>query len=253
MSELSSIPSNPSEIPPKIPAPPAGDPAERVPIKNVLGAVEAILRQPRRMMYQLGQPGAGGLIAQMLLASLFCGLVYGLIIGSFSGAEQWWAAPVKFVGGLFVSAVICLPSLYIFAGLSGSTARPIEIVGLVAGLLLLMTLLLVGFAPVAWLFSESTNSAAWMGTLHLIIWLVATAFGMRFLNAGVRQNTTHNSAGLKIWAIIFILVALQMSTALRPLLGRSKNFLPAEKQFFLEHWGDCLRSPGEAGQSNWTK
>lgn len=245
----------PPQIPPIIPKTANGpaalgdDPADRVPIKNVLGAVEAILRHPRRLMFQLRQPGAGQLIGAMLLASLVCSLVYGLIIGSFSGAEQWWAAPVKFTGGLFLSALICLPSLYIFAGLSGSTARVGEIFGLVVGLLLLMTVLLIGFAPVAWLFSQSTNSILWMGFLHLMFWFVATAFGLRFLDAGFRQSNARSSAGLKTWTVIFMLVALQMSTALRPLLGRADTFLPTEKQFFLTHWGDCMKLPDNAPQS----
>jgi hypothetical protein len=186
----------------------------------------------------------------MLFASLICGLVYGLIIGSFSGAEQWWAAPVKFTGGLLISALICLPSLYIFAGLSGSTARVGEIFGLVAGLLLLMTVLLIGFAPVAWLFSQSTNSVLWMGFLHLMFWFVATAFGLRFLDAGFRQTNARSGAGLKTWTVIFVLVVLQMSTALRPLLGRANTFLPTEKKFFLAHWGDCLENQGETAKSS---
>ena len=255
MNEINQPPLNSPEPPPQIPpvingTPALGnDPAERVPIKNIFGVIEAVLRQPRRLLFQLRQPGAGRLIGGMLFASLICGLVYGLIIGSFSGAEQWWAAPVKFTGGLLVSALICLPSLYIFAGLSGSTARPGEIAGLVAGLLLLMTVLLIGFAPVAWLFSQSTNSVLWMGFLHLMFWFVATAFGLRFLDAGFRQTNGRSGAGLKTWTVIFVLVVLQMSTALRPLLGRSDTFLPIEKKFFLAHWGDCLKDQGENEQS----
>src|ERR1035438_4010788 len=115
------VPQPPPQIPPVINGPRAlGDaPAERIPIKNIIGVIEAVLRQPRRLLFQLRQPGAGKLIGGMLFASLVCGLVYGLIIGSFSGAEQWWAAPLKFTGGLLISALICLPSLYIFASLSG--------------------------------------------------------------------------------------------------------------------------------------
>jgi hypothetical protein len=41
--------------------------------------------------------------------------------------------------------------------------------------------------------------------------------------------------------VIFLLVALQMTTALRPILGTSKTFFPAEKQFFIGHWADCLK------------
>jgi hypothetical protein len=233
----------PESAPPLLQAnrPLGEDPSERVPITNVIGVIEAVLRQPRRLTFQLRQPGAGGLIARMLFTSIVCGLIYGMIMGSFSGEEQWWAAPVKFAGGLLLSALICLPSLYIFAGLSGSNARIGEIFGLVAGLLLLMTVLLIGFAPVAWLFSQSTNSVLWMGVLHLMFWFVATAFGLRFLDAGFRQTNARGGAGLKTWVVIFVLVALQMSTALRPLLGRSDTFLPTEKKFFLAHWGNCLK------------
>ncbi len=256
MNEINQPPQNTPEPPPQIPPVINGprvlgdDPAERVPIKNIFGVIEAVLRQPRRLLFQLRQPGAGRLIGGMLFASLVCGLVYGLIIGSFSGAEQWWAAPIKFTGGLLISALICLPSLYIFAGLSGSTARLGEISGLVAGLLLLMTILLIGFAPVAWLFSQSTNSVLWMGLLHLMFWLVATAFGLRFLDAGFRQTNARSGAGLKTWTVIFVLVVLQMSTALRPLLGRADTFLPTEKKFFIAHWGDCMKDQKENDQSH---
>ena len=157
-------------IPPQIPPPlppghpsgrPLGElPEEREPIPNAVAAVEAILRQPRRVMYQLRQPGSGGLIAGMLFVAVLCSVVYGVVVGTFSGGVQFWAAPVKIAGGLLISALICLPSLYIFACLSGSQARLAEIFGLVAGLLALMTILLIGFAPVAWLFSQSTGSVA---------------------------------------------------------------------------------------------
>ena len=229
-------------VPPPLhgPRPLGDDPAERVPINSIFGAIEAVLRQPRRLLYQLRQPGPGRLAGGMLFASVVCSLVYGLIIGSFSGDEQWWAAPVKFTGGLLIATLICLPSLYIFAGLSGSTARPVEIFGLVTGMLLLTTVLLIGFAPVAWLFSQSTDSVLWMGVLHLIFWLVATAFGVRFLEAGFRQSNARSSAGLKTWTIIFVLVVLQMSTALRPIIGKADTFFPTEKKFFLGHWADYL-------------
>lgn len=218
------------------------DPAERVPINNAIAAVEAILRQPRRVMFQLRQPGAGKLIGQMLFCAVICSLIYGVIVGSFSGGTQWWAAPVKVSVGLLISAIICLPSLYIFTCLSGSQARLVEIFGLVAGLLMLTTILLIGFAPVAWLFSQSTESIVWMGTLHLIFWGIATVFGLRFLEAGFSHSKARSSAGLFTWIAIFMLVVLQMTTALRPFLGTSEKFLPTEKKFFVSHWGDCLKS-----------
>jgi len=212
-----------------------------LPIPNFIGAIEAILRQPRRVVFQLGQPGSGRLIAAMLTVSVVCGLIYGVVAGTFSGGTQLWAAPVKIAGGLLLSAFICLPSLYIFSCLSGSSARLTEVFGFVAGLLLLMTVLLIGFAPVAWIFSQSTESVVAMGALHLAFWFIATCFGLRFLNAAFAHHS-RSSDGLKVWVAIFLLVMLQMTAALRPILGTADTFLPKEKQFFISHWIESLRA-----------
>ena len=224
------------------PRPLGEDPADREPIPNLMVAIEAILRQPRRLMFQLRQPGGGKLIVTMLFVAVVCSLIYGVIVGSFSGGAQWWAAPVKVTGGLLVSAVICLPSLYIFSCLSGSQARLVEIIGLVAGLLMLMTILLIGFAPVAWLFSQSTDQVAWMGFLHLLFWGISTGFGLRFLNVGFAHAKARSNSGVNTWAVIFVLVIMQMTTALRPLVGPAADtFFPTEKRFFLSHWVGSAR------------
>lgn len=97
-------------IPPVIPT--AEDVTERIP--HAIGAIEALLRQPLRLSFQLRQPGAGRLICQMLLIIVACSLVYGVVTGTFSGGMQLWAAPIKIAGGLLISAAICLPSLYVF-------------------------------------------------------------------------------------------------------------------------------------------
>jgi len=67
---------------------------------------------------------------------------------------------------------------------------------MVTGLLMLMTILLIGFAPVAWLFSQSTESLGWMGFLHLLFWLIATAFGVRF---STRRLPTRTLAPARDW------------------------------------------------------
>lgn len=233
---------------PQPPPRPLGENAEeKEAIPNPIIAVEAMLRQPRRVMYQLRQKGSGRVALVMLLVAILSSLVYGAVVGTFSMGEQLWAAPVKIAVGLLLSALICLPSLYIFACLSGSQARLVEIWGLVAGLLMLMTILLIGFAPVAWLFSQSTDSVAWMGGLHLLFWFISAFFGLRFLESGFSHSQPRSNAGLYTWIVIFVLVVVQMTTALRPIVGKADTFLPKEKKFFLTHWSDCLnpRNPGQ--------
>src|SRR6185437_13400686 len=197
-------------VPPTPPRMLGEDPEERAPITSPVTAIEAILRQPRRVMYQLRQPGAGALILYFALTAIFCALVYGVVVGTFSMKEQLWIAPVKIAGGL-----------------------------------MLTTLLLVGFAPVAWLFSESTNSVNWMGALHLLFFIIATIFGLRFLTAAFSHSQARSNAGFATWVVIFLLVALQMTTALRPIVGGPTTFFPTEKKFFLSYWADCLNPNAE--------
>lgn len=243
--------------PPPLPAgasgePPLGDdPRDRLPIGGALAAIEAVLRHPRRVVHHLSDVKATGRICVLLLALALAFIaVYGAIVGSFSGGEQWWAAPLKITAGLMVTAGICLPSLYIFACLSGSAARLGEVIGALGGALALATLLLIGFAPVAWLFSQSTSSVAFMGSLHLGFWLVATGFGVRFLKAAVRHFGLRSDTGLNVWVVIFLLVSLQMTTALRPLVGPfDRTLLPpaGEKKFFLAHWMDSMEGDARRG------
>ena len=107
---------------------------------------------------------------------------------------------------------------------------------------MLMTILLIGFAPVAWLFSQSTESLTWMGALHLIFWGIATVFGLRFLENGFSHSKARSGAGLKTWVVIFVLVVLQMTTALRPIVGTAETWMPQEKRFFLSHWWDSIKA-----------
>lgn len=236
------IPATPVPSSPAILRPPGENPGDDKPIPGLAAAFEAILRQPRRVMFQLRQPHSAKVIAALVLNTLVCAYIYGFVAGTFSGGEQLLAAPLKITGGLLLSALICLPSLYILSCLCGSQARLIEVAGLVAGLLALTAVMLLGFAPVAWVFSQSTESVVAMGALHLLFWLIATAFGLRFLQTAFDHlNARGENRPLGVWLVIFVLVVLQMTTALRPLIGTAPTLLPTEKKFFLTHWGENLR------------
>ncbi len=220
-------------------APPGADPSEQAPIRGFVAAIEAVLREPRRVMFQLRQPGAGAAIAALLAMAVVSAAIYGFVVGTFSGGTQLWAVPLKLAAGLLASALICLPSLFIFATLGGSKARLAEVFGILAGKLALTTILLIGFAPVAWVFAQSTGSLAWMGALHLAFWAIAAYFGARFLGTAFAYHVK-SRAGIRVWTVIYLFVTLQMTTALRPIIGTADTFLPTEKKFFLAHWSDVM-------------
>ena len=73
--------------------PPGDNPEDRVPITSPIQAIEAILRQPRRVMYQLRQPGAGALMMYLMIVAIFCAVVYGVVVGTFSATTNCGLRP----------------------------------------------------------------------------------------------------------------------------------------------------------------
>lgn len=242
-------PADPSTInpaPQPVLPPPTPTPAELftpMPEGGGLGTLlSSLLQHPRRVVFTLHQPRGGAVAAALMLIAILCLALFGLVVGSFSGGTQLWASPLKITAGALVAAIICLPSLYVFTclGGAGEHLRLGGLWGLMAGLLALEGLLLISFAPVAWIFSASTESVAFVSALYLFFWIIAIYFGVRFLRSGATYLGIADRGYLRIWIIIFLLVNLQMMTALRPIVGTAPDLLPTEKKFFLVHWSETL-------------
>jgi len=208
---------------------------------NLRALFEALLRSPRALVRRLADPGHGALIPFLLLAIVSL-IVFGAVLGSFAMGTQMWAAPLKITAGLLIAGVICYPSLYIFSCLAGSQAGASQLAASFAGMLALAGLLLLGFAPAVWIFTQATNSLGFMGLLALGAWLIALTFGFRFLKDAVGATGAVSKGPFSVWSIIFLLVTLQMTTSLRPIIGRESWLLTDEKKFFIQHW---IESAGE--------
>jgi len=204
--------------------------------------IESLLKYPGRIIYELQHNWRVALPVCFTLLVLLGMAAYGLVVGSFSGGTQIWIAPAKIVIGTSLSILICLPSLYIFTCLSGIDAQLRTVTGVLFAAVSLGALLLIGFAPIAWIFSQSTDSAAFMAALHIALWAIGILFGLRLLEAMGHLLGGFARNHLKFWSVIFIVVCLQMMTTLRPIVGRSDRFLPSEKKFFLTHWAETLRN-----------
>ena len=208
--------------------------------KSPLLIIEALLKFPGRIIYELQNNWRAGLSGWLLTFALIGMAIYGMVVGSFSGGAQMWVAPAKLALGTLFSILICVPSLYIFAGLAGIDVRLRTVMGVLFASVALSALLLIGFAPVAWIFSQSTDSIPFMGGLHLILWMIAIGIGLRLIGAMGRLLAGSTGGQMTLWSLIFILVCLQMTTTLRPIIGASDRFLPGEKKFFLTHWFETL-------------
>lgn len=233
-------PTNPAPSIPSTSVPPLPTPPSLPPGAGVGEILDTLLKRPVALIHSLcsPEPSRAWLLLAVVAVAAFA--LYGLLVGSFSGGPQFLAAAVKVSAGALLSALICLPSLYIFACLSGAEISLRGLAGVLFAMLTLTGLLLLGFAPVAWVFSQSTDSVNFIGALHLVFWFIGLSFGLRLLGYLSKALGVTDRVHLKVWTVIFVLVSLQMTTALRPIIGTSDHWLPGEKKFFVSYWIENL-------------
>lgn len=222
------------------------DPMALLPMEPGTGnVIAALLKTPGAILHELTGGGRPRLVVGSLIGITLMGLaVFGGITASIS-ASQWWHPVVKISAGTLFAAVICLPSLYIFAALSGIILPLRAVAGLLFSVTGLSALILTGFTPLIWVLGTSTASVIVPGALLLLVWLIAVFFGTGLLiRCGRALGMTHR-LHLMLWSGMFLLVTLQVSCALRPILGAGKSFMPQEKKFFLEHWAEQIRFAGD--------
>jgi hypothetical protein len=224
----------PPPIPGQYPDPAPSPIQPPPPPKHLIGQ---LLRNPRALVDGTG-PDAG--IPALIGLTLLGAIIYGLVIGSFARGDLLWLAPLKLVGGLLLSGIICTPSLYVLSVMGGADLRPRQLGIVLGGCLALTTLLMLSFAPVAWVFSESSSSPGFVGFMHWSLWLLSATFGLRLGRACLQALGARYPGSFIAWSIIFLLVTFQMATALRPWLGNSEKPFASEKMSFLSHWSQVL-------------
>lgn len=179
----------------------------------------------------------------LLLVALACHVVFGLAVGLFGGWNVAAMDMVKMPLVALCSLLLCFPSLYVFTCVAGSPLSLAQTFVLGCSCFAMVGLILVGLAPVAWLFAVSTKSLSFVTLLAFLIWLVAIGFAGRFVDKLGAHPLLERQAGIKLWFLILILVTLQMTTCMRPMLSRpapETGWWTAEKQFFLSHFGSTF-------------
>lgn len=180
--------------------------------------------------------------AALLSLTIGAFALLGLIFGMFSGGHQLWAAPAKIAGGITFAAIICLPSLFIFTCLCKADVKLKTIIAILTCAICIVSLLLLGFIPILWLFSTTSGSVVFFGFLALCTWIICLSIGLSFINKSIRYLGAKSTFPLTVWFLIFSLVTLQLPTTLRPIIGETEeDFINLkEKKFFLNHWTDLM-------------
>jgi hypothetical protein len=209
--------------------------------RGVLGSMDELLRRPTAG-FERASAGApvGGWAIRVLAGSVGGCALYGAASGFFAGGEQIGIAAVKAPIIVAGSALLCLPSLYVFGTLAGAGLTRSRLIATLTGFFGMLALVLVGLLPIEWLFSVSSRSLAFVVWLHLTLWIIAVIFAARFLRAALPEMP---AGAVMLWLTLFCLVCFQVTTFLRPTLWRAPNAPVVErgKLFFLDHFNDALR------------
>ena len=233
-------PTPPSGAPTPVTPPPTRKELPPLPDNpNLRDLFEALLRRPAELARHDASGGAQALKSFTLLAVISM-IIFGFVLGTFAYGAQLWAAPLKIGLGLLFAGIICYPSLYIFSSLAGCQASATRLAATLGGMLALAGLLLLGFAPALWIFAQGTSSFGFMGALAVGAWLIALVFAFRFIRTVLHEHGGTQKSPMRIWCVIFLLVTLQLTTSLRPILGQSDKLLTNEKKFFLAHWSETF-------------
>lgn len=178
----------------------------------------------------------------MLAVALLCHAVFGAAIGLFAG---WNAALMDAAKAPLIALcalMLCFPSLYVFSCVAGSPLTLLQTFALGCSCQAMVGLLLIGLAPVAWLFAVSTASLPFIVLLAFAVWLVAVIFAARYVGKLKAVPLFSNQSGIMTWFVILVIVSLQMTTCMRPLLGEptGKGLWAGEKMFFMAHFGSMF-------------
>lgn len=179
----------------------------------------------------------------LLLVGMLCHAVFGLSIGFFSGWNVALMDAVKMPLVALCSMLLCFPSLYVFACISGAPITLPQTLALGSACLAMIGLILVGLAPVAWLFSVSTEAVPFIVFLAVVIWIIALAFTVRFVGKLASVPLFSRQDGIRVWFFILTVVTLQMTTCMRPMLSMpSASWWTGGKQFFLSHFASTFET-----------
>jgi hypothetical protein len=208
---------------------------------NVLGTLDELLRQPEAgfARARAGAPVRAWSL-RVIAGALGCWSLYGAGSGFFAGGWQIALAALKAPLIVAGSALLCVPSLYVFGLLAGAPLTRARFAVTLTGFVGMPALVMAGLLPIEWLFSVSTQSLAFVVWLHLALWTIAMVFGTRFLRAAMPEVP---AGALMLWVVLFCLVSFQVTTFMRPTLWREPNeaVLAQGKLFFLDHFKQALR------------
>lgn len=198
-------------------------------------------------------------IISLLISSSIFFAVYGAIIGANSSLPQVVSSAVKLPALYLITLVICLPTLFFFDILFGSTLAFNQYAALILTTVSVISVLLFSFAPVTLFFLVSIRDYEFFLLLNIAIFALTGLVGVKLFYQGMqfvteanyktfksreplaKQDETENPSDdlisvkdaipvedksqrmrtklLQFWLFLYALVGSQLGWTLRPFFG----------------------------------
>jgi hypothetical protein len=185
------------------------------------------------------------IVRALLLVSLICFAIFGVMIGSSHSLAQGAVSFVKLPLLFYVTGFICFPTLYIFLALLGvqTSFKGVAQFSLLA--LSIMSLILIAFAPVSLFFLVVKTDYQMFKLLNVGMMAIAGSSGVylfsKYILANVPEDFSINQKAkahlfIKLWLVMFALIGANLGFATSPIFGDPTQpfmlFTSANQNFF---------------------
>jgi hypothetical protein len=165
-------------------------------------------------------------LANALVSLVALSALYGAATGAYASPAQALSAAIKLPVLFLGTLAICFPGFYVIQVLVGSRLSLSQVLALVLGALSLSAILLAAVVPIPLFFLLTGANYYFLTLLHVLIVLGAGLLGMAALHEGLafaceKRGVYPKKAMtiMKVWAVLFAFVGIQMAWNLQPFVG----------------------------------
>ncbi len=201
--------------------------ASSAPAAGIGTFVKQILSDRERYFGEVVEgEGLQSKLANALVTLVALSALYGAATGAYSSPAQALSAAIKLPVLFLGTLAICFPGFYVIQVLVGSRLSLAQVLALVLGALSLSAILLAAVVPIPLFFLLTGANYYFLTLLHVLIVLGAGLLGMAALHEGLafaceKRGVYPKKAMtiMKVWAVLFAFVGIQMAWNLQPFVG----------------------------------
>jgi hypothetical protein len=222
---------------------------------NHFASLMSFLRDRKAFLSEVEKEiGLDRKIVSFLVCSASFLALYGLVVGASSHWLQAISSAIKLPGLYLITLLVCLPSLYIFEVVTGSTRNFRQYLVLLLATTSVISVMLLAFVPVVLFFLLSVNDYNFFKLLNVAIFTLTGVIGVQFFYQSMKSlhsQDAEKSRNLKVvqaWLFLYGFVGSQLGWSLRPFFGTPGKdfalFRPLESNFYVHIWKTLTHALG---------